>query len=207
MGRPRLHDDRTERELLSAAEALLAAEGVEGLTVRRLAEAAGTSARAIYSVFGGKDGLVLALFREAFLALAADLDALPETDDPLADLVAAGAVGFRGWALARPHLFRLVFEARPPPQDPAGPDADAAVQAFTRLVAKVARCSAAGLLPTSSTRQAALAFHALCEGMASLELRGRFPLSPTHDPAAAWRDALAALVRGYRSSQPERRMV
>ena len=69
MGRPRLHDETTERELLAAAEGLLTAEGVAGLSVRRLAEAAGTSARAIYSVFGDRSGLVQALFQEAFVAL------------------------------------------------------------------------------------------------------------------------------------------
>jgi AcrR family transcriptional regulator len=181
---------------LAAAEALLATAGVDGLSARRLAEAAGTSVRAIYSVFGGMDGLVRALFREAFQALSADLDALPETSDPVADLVAAGAVGFRGWALARPQLFRLVFEAAP--LDLTAADSDTGRQAFERLVAKAARCSAAGLLPRGGEAQVALAFHALCEGMASLEFRGRFPLTPAHDPAQAWSAALNALVKGYR---------
>jgi AcrR family transcriptional regulator len=197
MGRPRVHDERTERELLAAAESLLAAGGVADLSVRRLAEAAGTSARAIYSVFGGKEGLVQALFREAFIALAADIDALPETDDPLADVVAAGVVGFRGWAMRRPHLFRAIFDARPPPI-PSDRPSEPGVQAFARLTAKIARASAAGLLVPGRDREIALAFHALCEGMTSLELRGRFPLSPAHDPADAWRSALTALVRGYR---------
>src|SRR4029453_15136385 len=101
MGRPRLHDETTERELLAAAERLLAEGGAEALSVRRLAEAAETTPRAIYSLFGGMDGLFRALFREAFHALSADLDALPLTDDPRADLIATGATGFRGWAKAR----------------------------------------------------------------------------------------------------------
>lgn len=195
MGRPRLHDDHTERDLLAAAETLLAAEGVKALSARRVADAAGTSVRAIYSVFGGMDGLVQGLFREAFKALSARLDALPETEDPVADLVAAGTQGFRGWVLARPQLFRLVFEA--PPVDVDRAASDQGVQAFERLVAKVSRCVAAGRLRIVDPPRVALAFHALCEGMASLELRGRFPLSPSHDPAQAWSDALAALVRGY----------
>jgi AcrR family transcriptional regulator len=192
MGRPRLHDDRTARELLAAAEALLATDGVEGLSVRKLAEAAGASPRAIYSLFGDRAGLVRALFHEAFVALRSDIEALPLTDDPLADLVAAGVQGFRGWALARPALFRLVFEAAPldGPPDPAG------VEAFQRMVGRVARCSQAGLLTPGHEPTIALAFHALCEGLASLELRGRFPLTPQDDAAQAWRGALTALVKG-----------
>src|SRR5689334_3791913 len=143
MGRPRLHDDRTERDLLAAAEGLLAAEGVDGLSVRRLAEAAGTTPRAIYSLFGGKDGLLQALFREAFHALCADLDALPVTDDPEADLVAAGAQGFRHWAKAHPDLFRLAFTDRSTPVRPV--DSEAALQAFGRLLARIRRGVDAGL--------------------------------------------------------------
>jgi AcrR family transcriptional regulator len=197
MGRPKVHGEATERELLAAAEGLLATEGVEGLSVRRLAEAAGVSARAIYSVFGDKPRLVRALFGEAFVALRDAVAALPLTDDPVADLVAAGVRAFRGWALARPALFSLVFEAASPPGRPSTTE-EAGVQAFGLLVERVRRCVAAGLLAAGSEPQVALAFHALCEGMASLELRGRFPLTPDQDPAAAWDTALTALVKGFR---------
>ena len=199
MGRPRLHDKSTERDLIRAAERLLATEGAEGLSVRRLAQAAGTSARAIYSVFGSMEGLLGALFREAFLALISDLDAQPPTDDPIADLIALGDQGFRVWALKRPALYGLVFGGRPLEPGVPDADADAGVQAFGRLIARVRRCSAAGLFPEGDEPAIAMSFHALCEGMASLELRGRFPVDPVADPADAWRQALAALVNGYRT--------
>jgi len=196
MGRPRLHDERTERELLAAAEALLAEGGAEALSVRRLAEAARTTPRAIYSVFGGMDGLLGALFREAFHALAADLDALALTDDPMADLVAAGAVGFRGWARARPELFKLAFNEMPAVR---GEDSAAGVAAFERLVGRVRRCIDAGLIAPGRELEVGLSFHALCEGLAAFEGRGRFPLLAGQDPAAMWRSALGALVEGYRA--------
>ena len=198
MGRPRLHDESTERDLLVAAEALLAADGVEGLSVRRLAEAAGTTPRAIYSVFGGKEGLLRALFREAFHALSADIDALPVTDDPLADLVRVGVEGFRGWALARPHLFRLVFQDAP--LDFGSPAATAGVEAFARLEARIERCVTEGLLPADCQPRAGIAFHALCEGLTALELRRRFPLRRDEDPALTWASALRALVAGFRTA-------
>lgn len=195
MGRPRLHDHVTERELLTAAEALLADGGVEALSVRRVADAAGTTPRAIYSVFGSKDGLLRALFREAFAVVAADLDALPLTDDPLADLVDAGVVAFRGWALARPSLFRLAF-SEPPPPSGRSPEATG-VEAFGRLRLRIRRCIDAGLIAEDAELTVALSFHALSEGLASLEARGRFPLLAGQDPVELWRSALAALVKGY----------
>lgn len=53
--------DRTS--LIQHALRILDAEGAEALTIRRIAEAAGTSTQAIYTGFGGKTGL-LALLRD-----------------------------------------------------------------------------------------------------------------------------------------------
>lgn len=194
MGRPRTHDADTERGLLAAAESLLAEGGAEALSVRRVADAAGTTPRAVYSRFGGKDGLLGALFGEAFAVLAADLDALPLTDDPLADLVTAGVVGFRGWARARPHLFRLAFAQETPVDALAS---RAGVDAFGRLRHRVRRCIDAGLMPEGIEVEVGLSFHGLCEGLAGLEARSRFPPLAGRDPAELWRSALTALVRGY----------
>lgn len=195
MGRPRLHDDRTERELLTAAEALLAEDGAEALSVRRVAEAAGTTARAIYSVFGSKEGLLQALYREAFIALTADLDALPTTADAIDDLIAAGAIGFRGWARARPELFQLAFSQIAPF---GRGEAEAGVEAFQRLLDRIRRCIDAGLLPEGRELEVGFSYHALCEGLAGFEARGRFPLLAGRDPGEIWRSALSALVEGYR---------
>lgn len=196
MGRPRLHDEATERALLAAAERLLTEEGVEAVSVRRVSEAAGVSPRAIYSLFGAKDGVLRALYREAFDALVADLDAQALSGDPVEDVVLAG-LGFRGWAKARPDLFRLVFDERPVrvARDDAG--VEAAARAAGRLMGRIARCEAQGLIAPGHARAAGVAFHAQCEGMASLELRGRFPLWAAEDAEDLWRRALRALLRGF----------
>lgn len=76
----------TRALLLSAASTLLADEGPEALTVRRIAATAGVSTMGVYSRFGGKDGVVDALFREGFDGLLAAMLEAPTTDDPLADL-------------------------------------------------------------------------------------------------------------------------
>src|SRR5262249_643633 len=57
MGRPKLHGEATAGALLETAERIVDSEGLEALTVRRVAEGAGTSTRAVYSVYGSKDGL------------------------------------------------------------------------------------------------------------------------------------------------------
>jgi len=54
MGRPREHDDATAAALLAAAEWILEEEGLQALSLRRLAEAADTTTRAVYSLFGNR---------------------------------------------------------------------------------------------------------------------------------------------------------
>lgn len=195
MGRPRLHDERTERELLAAAERLLAEGGADALSVRGVAEAAGSTTRAVYTVFGGKDGLLRALFHEGFRALMADIEALPVTDDPAADLVRAGVEGFRGWARTHPELFRLVFE-RVGEGDPRDAEDDVAIAALQALIFRVRRCADAGLIAAEDVRPMVAGFHALCEGLAIVELRQR-PAWPGLDPQTVWRRAATAFVAGY----------
>jgi AcrR family transcriptional regulator len=117
VGRPREHDDLTALALLDAAERLVAADGIEALSVRRVAGAVGTTTRAVYSVFGSKDGLVVALGARAFDLLRAAIDLVPATDDPAADLVEAGVGVFRRFVLQHPALFRLAVQQMEIPAD------------------------------------------------------------------------------------------
>src|SRR5688500_10452194 len=99
VGRRRLHDQATALALLDAAEVILDADGLAGLTVRRVAEHVGTTTRAVYTSLGSKEALLRALCVRAFNLLGARVAALPTSDDPAADLVIAGTMGFRAWAL------------------------------------------------------------------------------------------------------------
>src|SRR5258708_40257372 len=112
MARRRVHDEHTAEALLDAAERMIEADGPDALSLRRLAEQTQTTTRAVYSLFGSKDGLVVALAQRAFEMLGAGIRALPATEDPAADLVKAGVVVFRRFAVHHPSLFRLAFQHR-----------------------------------------------------------------------------------------------
>lgn len=198
MGRPREHAERTRDALCTAAEQLVAAGGSDALTVRGVAVDVGTTTRAVYSLFGSKDGLVAALAQRAFALLQAGLDALPETDDPAADLVAVGATAFRQFVRDHPSLFRIAFQRTLPGGAAAPGLTEARAGAFTRLEAKFRRLGDAGLLGGQSVLEAAVAFTALCEGLANAELRGgTLRIRPAGDEDRVWRDALDTLVRGF----------
>src|SRR5262245_23443033 len=147
MGRPREHDEETRAALLAAAEQIVAERGPAGLSVRAVATAAGTSTRAVYSLFGSRDGLIVeALAHEAFRFLYTELDKLEETDDPAADLIANGLRVFRRLVLEHPALYRIAFQRVVPGLD-ASPELVATRQrAWNQLIAKVERLERAGLL-------------------------------------------------------------
>jgi AcrR family transcriptional regulator len=71
MGRPRAYDERVASVLLEAAERIVEAEGLDALSVRRVANEIAVTTRAVYSLFGSKDGLVVALGARAFDLLRA----------------------------------------------------------------------------------------------------------------------------------------
>ena len=58
MGRPREHNERTASALLETAERTIEEHGIGALSLRELASDAGTTTRAVYSLFGSKEGLL-----------------------------------------------------------------------------------------------------------------------------------------------------
>jgi AcrR family transcriptional regulator len=193
VGRRRQHDAHTANALLNAAEYILQEHGVEALSVRTVAAHIGTSTRAVYSVFGSKEQLLVALGVRAFELLGRGVAALPETDDPSADLVAAGVRVFRPFALEHPALFHVAMDHSAVltwTDEVFG----AATHAFGFLIARVQRVQDAGLLGTHSVNTAVNAVHALCEGLAIGELRRSIA---SEDAERIWQEALACLVAGF----------
>lgn len=193
VGRPVQHDDRTRALLLSVAEDLLDESGVDAISVRVVAQRAGTSTRAVYSLFGAKEGLLAALAEHGFNTLGDLVRNIPLTDDPIADLVAAAMQGFRAWTLAHRALYRLTFDRMM-----TGADADrrvtcAASAALEHLRVRVVRAADAGVLGGRDVEDVITEFHALCEGIATIELRGMLPPDKAERLA---RDAFEVLVRG-----------
>ena len=195
MGRTRIHDDATADALLDAAEMILDAEGVAGLTVRRVADRVGVSTRAVYSTLGSKEGLLQELGVRAYDTLGSMVDALPLTSDPAGDLVSAGVDGFRAFAIGHPGLFRIGIQLTDAPPALRPHIRAAADHALATLIERLERLRAAGGLDSRPLLVAASQFHATCEGLAAAELRGT--LAHTTDPVGIWVSGLAALVRGW----------
>ena len=193
MGRPKTHDKREATALLDAAEELVDSGGLSALSVRAVAARSSTTPRAVYSLFGSKGGLVSALGARMFELLGAGVDALPKTDQPAADLVEAGVGVFRQLAISRPALYQIGVQQNAIDLEVASQFWPTAWEAFHILESRFQRLQAAGQLPDRDINEAATQFHALCEGLATVELRGNLPPDSAE---RQWREALRALLDG-----------
>ncbi len=198
MGRPREHDDKTAAALLDAAERTIAEDGLDALALREVARAAGTTTRAVYSLFGSKDGLLVALGVRAFNLLQREIEALPATDQPRTDLVEVALI-FRRFALEHPALFSIAFHRADPAIWPRF--RTAATDALAVLDKRFEPLEDADLLGGRSISEASTQFRALGEGAAWTELRGN-PLPP--NPERFWRNAFHALITGFAAPLPRR---
>jgi AcrR family transcriptional regulator len=198
MGRRREHDDKTAAALLDAAERIVAEQGIDALSLREVASDAGTTTRAIYSLFGSKDGFLGALGVRAFNLLQRQIEALPATDQPSEDLIEVALV-FRRFALQHPALFSIAFHRADPANWPHF--RAAAMDALAVLDKRFKPLADADLLGGRSVSEASTQFRALGEGVAWTELRGN-PLPP--DPERFWRNAFHALITGLAAPTPRR---
>jgi AcrR family transcriptional regulator len=203
MGRPKEHDDATRERLLDAAEHLSATKGFEAITVRAVAEEAGTSTRAVYALFGSKEGLEQALHEAMFTRLRDLLQAREHSDDPWHDIFIQ-ALAYRQWAIERPERYMLAMhrfvgqDARPRSEEGMA----VSRAALAELQQAVRRWHEAGLLGDADPEAVVTNLRAMVHGVAHFENLGM--LGP--DPEAQWRAGVSALLDGYlrRSVSPGR---
>ena len=115
------HHGDLRRALVTEACAALEREGLEGVSLRKLAAGAGVSHNAPYRHFADRAALLSAAAEQGFADLTARLGIAAAGSGGLT----AVAVAYVRFALARPQMYRLMFtsdEIRPP----EGPEAQLA---------------------------------------------------------------------------------
>ncbi|OFB40403.1 hypothetical protein BA059_09480 [Mycolicibacterium sp. (ex Dasyatis americana)] len=94
--------------LIEESLQVLEESGPEALNARMLAKRIGASTMAVYTHFDGMPGLYEALVRESYIRFGEHLRRRPDSDDPVADLLASG-LAYREYALTYPQRYRLMF--------------------------------------------------------------------------------------------------
>ena len=127
------------REITEIARRQLATEGAAGLSLRAIAREMGMVSSAIYRYFPSRDDLLTTLIIDGYNAVGAAVEkaeaACPRDDYPGRWL--AGCQAVRGWALAHPHDYALVYGSPVPgyraPEQTIAPAARAAT-VFGKIV-------------------------------------------------------------------------
>ncbi|MDQ4024771.1 MAG: TetR/AcrR family transcriptional regulator [Actinomycetota bacterium] len=197
MPRPKIHDDALRTTLIDAAGAKITAEGYSALSLRRLAADVGTSTTAVYSLFGGKPGLLRELYREAFRRFGEHLNQVRPSDDPVDDIVRLGHA-YRASALDDPHLYAVMFGPRHPSQEPDEQGAAEAAETFVPLLDAVRRAVDSGAFRPLDPALIATALWAGVHGLVSLEL-GQFLPPQAGAPADVFSTAIRAGVDAWRT--------
>lgn len=164
-------DQAIRTTLLDAASRLLAAEGPRALALRRIAAEVGCSTTVLYRMFGGKTGLIEALYIEGFDRFRQRLSAVPHLPDPRDYLRELGRA-YRAYALAERNYYGLMFGGPVPGFQPGAQALATAASAYAVLEDAVAACAAEGLLIDADPRYVAASFWAGIHGFVSLELGG-----------------------------------
>ena len=167
----------TARKIALAARKLLDKEGVEAVTMRRVAEAVGITAMAIYRHYPDRAALLNALADEGFQELAANLKARRFSGD-IETRLAKMADLYLDHAFENPKLFELMFltkreGARQYPQDFKARKSPTA----TLMADVLAEGMASGELRQDDHWEIGFEMGAMSHGLIMLYLGGRMALS------------------------------
>ncbi|MET9211375.1 MULTISPECIES: TetR/AcrR family transcriptional regulator [unclassified Nocardia] len=163
--------------LVRAAVELLEEDGAADLSLRAAARRAGVSTAAPYRHFADRDALLSAVAAVGYRDLAEQLVAASPAPSTSEDL-AAIAVAYVRFALARPALFRVMFSD---PCDPTSPERVAATTAIHEYVRAIVR----QVFPDGDEDSLATAMWALVHGLAFLYLHGKFDADGLDDRVRA----------------------
>src|SRR3954471_22278551 len=165
--------------IVRAGREILDADGLDALTMQRVAATVGVRAPSLYKRVRDRDALVRLLAADVLAEPRARADAASTGDDPVADLRAIGHA-FRAWAGEHPGAYALVFSRLPAAWEPAS-ESDPITGTFGALFRAVGALSGPDHVLEASRLVVAWA-----SGFVAMELAGAFRMGGDVDAAFAY---------------------
>jgi AcrR family transcriptional regulator len=185
--------------ILAAAVAAFQQEGLEGLSMRRVAARVGLTPMALYRHYADKQALIDAVTLHALEAWRGRLARVRAEGD--LQWLDAMSEAFLDFALEEPRLFEAAFRipagsARRFPEDFTAGRSPPGVLIFRRIEA----AKQAGLIGDAPTAEIALSIWAMAQGLIDLYRAGRFSGDETAF-RALYRSALRRCVSAFRPQE------
>jgi AcrR family transcriptional regulator len=182
------HSQTSIEAIVAAGRHLLDERGMDGLTMRDVADAVGVRAPSLYKRVRNRSDLFRLILEDVADELTLTLDAAACSGDPVADLKAM-ATAYRSFAHLNPVAYTLMYAPHPMPGATARSVRSSA--ALLRVVAELAGQKQA--LPAART------IVAWANGFITMELAGAFRLGG--DVEQAWDFGLDRILTAIRCAE------
>jgi AcrR family transcriptional regulator len=189
--------DAFRARLCAVAQKRFAKDGVEGVSMRQLADALGCSPMTPYRYFRNKEEILAAVRAAAFDRFATALeDAAAKTRGDLRAGGQAMGEAYIRFALSDPDAYRLMFDLSQPHPDRYPELVRASARARQMMSAALEALVKAGIF-AGDPQLLGYVFWATMHGLVVLHLAGKLPKEP--DFKTIQQEAMRLLVAGARS--------
>jgi len=106
---------KTKQAILQAAQDIIAEKGIDGLSLREIAQRIDYSPAGLYEYFNSKDDIIVAVCLEEFAQFSAYLNQVPADLSPAERIVQLGQA-YLDFARNNPEQFMFIFTMVPPRQ-------------------------------------------------------------------------------------------
>jgi AcrR family transcriptional regulator len=169
------HHGDLKNALIQAGIAILSKEGVQGLSLRKVAKHAEVSHAAPYAHFADKQALIAAIAAEGYNRLYQQLiTAKTQADDPLTRLVRI-AFAYVQFAIDEPDHFRITFSGAVEAEQNYPEYVEQSKRCFALVVAVIADCQSHGIFAQRDTQLVAVSIWASIHGFVQLLLSNQLP--------------------------------
>ncbi len=168
------HHGDLENALIRAGVEILSKEGIEGLSLRKVAKRVGVSYAAPYAHFKDRQALIAAISTEGFKQLYNALDAAisAHADDPKQQLV-EGAWAYVQFAMDNTDIFKIMFSGALEKEKDYPSFVEISQKTFDRVMDVVRACQSAGVLRPAPLELMAVSVWGQVHGVISLALEGQ----------------------------------